>query len=75
MARQGKDFHILTNTRNVMTCSTVVSLSLVELQDKSNQTRVEDHIKEMESNIGNYSHAISKLIKYKCDDTYIDMFE
>ena len=68
-------FHVLTNTGNVMTRSTVVSLSPHELEKETNKIRMIDFTKSMESTLGNYSHATSKLIEYKNDDPYSQLFE
>ena len=74
-AGQGMAFHVLTNTGNVMTRSTVVSLSQLELEQDPNKIRMIDFTKSMESKLGNYSHATSKLIEYKDEDPYSKLFE
>jgi len=72
---QGMAFHVLTHNGNVMTRSTVVSLSRQELENDSNKIRMVDYTKSMESTLGNYSHATSKLVEYKNDDPYKQIFE
>jgi len=68
-------FHVLTSAGNVMTRSTVASLSQHELEQDPNKIRMIDFTKSMESKLGNYSHATSKLIEYKNDDPYSQLFE
>ena len=58
-----------------MTRSTVVSLSRKQLDNDLNKIRMVDYTKYMESTFGNYSHATSKLIDYKIDDLYKQIFE
>jgi len=74
-AGQGMAFHVLTNNGNVMTRITVVSLSQIELKSEPSNIRMTDFTKSMESTLGNYSHASSKLIDYKHDDPYKEIFE
>ena len=71
---QGMAFYVLTNKGNVMTRSTVVSLSHTELETAENVRRMKDYTTSMESVIGNYSLSTSKLIEYKTDDPYTDVF-
>ena len=68
-------FHLLTNIGSVMTRSTVVYLLKHGLNEESNKIRMADFTKSMESILGNYSHATSKLIEYKHDDPYSQIFE
>jgi hypothetical protein len=68
-------FHDLTHNGKVMCRSTVTSLSRTELDEDSNKTRMADYTKSMESTLGNYSHATSKIIEYKNDDPYRNIFE
>ena len=74
-AGQGMAFHVLTSAGNVMTRSTVASLSQHELEQDPNKIRMIDFTKSMESKLGNYSHATSKLIEYKDEDPYSQLFE
>ena len=65
---QGMAYHVLLNTGNIVTRSTVVLLSKDELTNDTNKQRMTNFTSEMEKIIGNYSHSTSKLIEYKNDD-------
>ena len=73
-ANQGMAYHVLTNAGQVVTRSTVISLDKDELTNETNKQRMTNFTSEMEKVIGNYSHSTSKLIDYKNDDPYDDIF-
>ena len=58
-----------------MTRSTVVSLSLSDLESEANKTRMMEFTTSMESIIGKYSQSTSKLIEFTSDNPYKYIFE